>query len=120
MTVTRRELAEALKEEYGGTITDHDSWIKKFIEVLSTKISEKGRVEIRGFGSFNLNTIKAHTTVNPGVETPDGQKPPKLKVPESYTVDFRPSKSYKERLRADQKKAKAKAKRKTKSKKAKK
>ena len=39
MTVTRRDLAQALKEEHGGTISGHDEWIKKFIDVLSRKIS---------------------------------------------------------------------------------
>lgn len=101
-TVTRRDLAEALKQEYGGTIADNDSWIQAFIAVLSDQISKNGRVEIRGFGSFNLNTIKAHTTVDPSASVEDGQKRPKLQVPESYTVDFRPSRSYKDRLREDQ------------------
>lgn len=55
-TVTRRDLARALKEEYGGTITDNDVWIQAFVEVLSRKISEHGRVEIRGFGPFNLES----------------------------------------------------------------
>ena len=110
MTVTRRDLAQALKEEHGGTISGHDEWIKKFIDVLSRKISESGRVEIRGFGTFNLNSVRAHTTINPGVETPEGQEPERIEVPETYTVDFRPSGSYKERLRAERKpRAKAKS-----------
>lgn len=109
-TVTRRKLAEALKAEYGGTISGHDDWIKKFIKILSREISDKGRVEIRGFGSFNLNTIKAHTTINPGAEVPKGEEPERIEVPETYTVDFRASGNYKERLRDDQKKKKAKKK----------
>lgn len=116
MTVTRRDLAAALKEEYGGTIVAHDSWIKAFLDILSREISDKGHVELRGFGSFHLNTIKAHTTINPGIPTPEGGQPKKLKVPETYTVDFRPSGNYKERLKSDKKKT-AKA---AKSKKAKK
>jgi len=113
VSVTRRDLAKALKERHGGTITAHDSWIQDFVQILSEKISEEGRVSIRGFGTFNLNTIKAHTTINPGVEVPKGKKPKKLKVPETYTVDFTTAKSYKDRLKAEQKeKAKAKKKRK--------
>lgn len=113
VSVTRRDLAKALKDRHGGTITAHDSWIQDFVQILSEKISEEGRVSIRGFGTFNLNTIKAHTTINPGVEVPKGKKPKKLKVPETYTVDFTTAKSYKDRLKAEQKeKAKAKKKRK--------
>jgi len=115
VSVTRRDLAKALKERHGGTITAHDSWIQDFVQILSEKISDEGRVSIRGFGTFNLNTIKAHTTINPGIEVPEGKKPKKLKVPETYTVDFTTAKSYKDRLKAAQKK-KAKAKRKKKAK----
>ncbi|MCA9775174.1 MAG: HU family DNA-binding protein [Candidatus Eremiobacteraeota bacterium] len=115
MSVTRRDLAKALKDRHGGTITDHDSWIQDFVQILSEKISEEGRVSIRGFGTFNLNTIKAHTTINPGIEVPEGKKPKRIKVPETYTVDFTTAKSYKERLKAAQKKAKAKKKRKKKA-----
>lgn len=122
-TVTRRDLAKALKESHGGTIAGNDEWIQAFVEILSQKISEEGRVEIRGFGSFNLNTIKAHTTVNPGSAPTKAGKLKKTKVPETYTVDFRPSRLYKDRLKADQAKkkkasrAKSKPKSKTKRKK---
>lgn len=116
MAVNRRDLAKALKEEHGGTITEHDKWIENFIEVLSQKISEEGRVEIRGFGAFNLNSIKAHTTVNPSTSTDDGQKQKKMKVPKTYTVDFRPSGSYKDWLKKEHmKKSKSKSKKKKKS-----
>ena len=105
--VTRRDLAESLKEEYGGTISGHDDWIKNFIKVLSHKISDKGKVEIRGFGTFQLNTVKAHTTVSPASEPKKDGTLRKLKVPESYTVDFRASGSYKDRLKAEHGKKKS-------------
>lgn len=113
-TVTRRDLAIALKERTGGTISGHDEWIKAFIEILSEKISSAGRVEIRGFGAFKLNTIKAHTTVNPAITLKDGKKRKKTRVPKTYTVDFRPSKLYKERLKAEHGKSKSKSKAKAK------
>lgn len=107
-SVTRRDLARALKEAHGGTIVGHDDWIENFVEILSRKISEEGKVEIRGFGTFELNVIKAHTTVNPGSEPKEDGSLQKLRVPESYTVDFRPSGSYKDRLSADRAQAKKK------------
>lgn len=99
--VTRRDLARALKEELGGSITDHDRWIQAFVSNLSRKISESGRVEIRGFGSFKLNTIKAHETVRPADKSKKKKKK-RVKVPETYTVDFRPSKAYKDQIKAEQ------------------
>ena len=98
-TVTRRDLARALKEATGGTITDNDAWIVSFIDILSQKISQEGRVEIRGFGAFSLNTISAHSTVDPNTNE-------KREIPETYTVDFRPSRLYKERIKKDQAKKK--------------
>ena len=98
--VTRRDLARALKEELGGSITDHDRWIQAFVSTLSRKVAESGRVEIRGFGSFKLNTIKAHETVRPADKSKKKKK--RVKIPESYTVDFRPSKLYKDQIKADQ------------------
>ena len=107
--VTRRDLARALKEEYGGTIAGNDVWIQAFVDVLARKISENGRVEIRGFGAFNLNSVKAHTTVNPSETVEDGGERKTIKVPKTYTVDFRPSKSYKEQLKKDHAPKKSKA-----------
>jgi nucleoid DNA-binding protein len=118
-TVTRRELAVALKEEYGGTIQDHDGWILALVDIVSRKIAEHGRVEIRGFGSFNLSTIKAHTTVNPGLPVKEGKDRKTMHVPESYTVDFKTSRILKERLReahADKKKKKSKTKKRSRKK----
>jgi nucleoid DNA-binding protein len=100
-TVTRRDLARALKEKSGGSITEHDRWIQDFVDILSSQISQSGRVEIRGFGSFSLSTIKAHTTVSPTAKVKSGEARPKRSVPETYSVDFRPSKLYKERLKQD-------------------
>lgn len=100
--VTRRDLARALKDQHGGSIAEHDQWIQSFVDVLSQKISEVGRVEIRGFGAFSLNTIKEHTTVDPSTRPAKGKKRKKIKVPKSYTVDFRPSKLYRQRLKTDQ------------------
>lgn len=116
MTATRRDLARALKEQYGGSISGHDEWIKAFIDVLATSISEKGRVELRGFGAFSLSTIKAHTTVDPSVEVAEGEKRKRKKVPMSYSVDFRPSKLYKERLKKDQARKRRKKRRRSKKK----
>ena len=98
--VTRRDLARALKEELGGSITDHDRWIQAFVSTLSRKVAESGRVEIRGFRSFKLNTIKAHETVRPADKSKKKKK--RVKIPESYTVDFRPSKLYKDQIKAEQ------------------
>ena len=92
--VTRRDLARALKEELGGSITDHDRWIQAFVSNLSRKISESGRVDLRGIRNIKLNTIKAHETVRPADKSKKKKKQ-RVKIPETSTYDYRPSKTYK-------------------------
>lgn len=91
-SVSRRELAEELKERIGGTIGEHDTTIKTLLSIISDKMAAGERVQLRGFGTFESREIKAHKTVNPVTDK-------KMKVPKSYTVDFRPAKALKEQLK---------------------
>ena len=100
-TVTKRDLVEALQEKYGGSLADNERWVNFLFETLKDQLSDMGRAEIRGFGVFNVNTIKSHTTVNLKHKNKKSKKYKKLKVPETYTVDFRTSKKYRERLKKD-------------------
>ena len=58
-TVTKRELVEALQEKYGGSLADNERWVNFLFETLKDQLSDMGRAEIRGFGVFNVNTIKS-------------------------------------------------------------
>lgn len=92
MSENRRDLAEELKERVGGTIEAHNSWIKSLLEVISDKVADGERVELRGFGSFEAREIAGHETTNPTTGEP-------MKNPKSYTVDFRPAQDFKELVR---------------------
>ena len=115
-SVTKRDLAEALQEEYGGSLADNERWVTALFDNLKDQLSEVGRAEIRGFGAFSVNTIKAHTTINLKKKHKKSKRYKKLEVPETYTVDFRTSKTFKERLKKDRAAAKPKAKKRASSK----
>lgn len=90
--MTRRDLARALKSRIGGTIEDNDHWISVLLGVISDNVAAGERIELRGFGTFESRDIKAHETILPDT----GEK---MKNPKSYTVDFRPAKGFKEKLK---------------------
>lgn len=114
--VTKSDLAKALQQEYGGSLADNERWVTHLFDTLKDQLSKVGRAEIRGFGAFKVNRIKAHTTISPKKKHKKSKKYKKIKVPETYTVDFRTSKNYRDRLREDRAAAKPKTKKKASSK----
>jgi DNA-binding protein HU-beta len=92
MSITRRDLAEALKAQAGGTIETHDDWIDRLLQVISDKVADGERIELRGFGTFESREIRGHKTTNPVTGEP-------MQNPKSYTVDFRPAQGFKDKLR---------------------
>ena len=99
-TVTKKDLAEALQAKYGSSLADNERWVNGFFEIFKEQLAEKGRAEIRDFGVFKVNRVKAHTTVNlKSKKSKKTNQYKELKVPETFTVDFRTSKSYKESLK---------------------
>lgn len=118
-TVTKKDLAEALQAKYGSSLADNERWVNGFFEIFKEQLAEKGRAEIRDFGVFKVNRVKAHTTVNlKSKKSKKTNQYKKLRVPETFTVDFRTSKSYKDALKetwADSKPKKSKRKKSKKS-----
>ena len=92
LNVTRRDLAETLKERVGGTIQGHEKTILNLLEIISEEVAAGKRVQLRRFGTFESREIRAHKTINP-VTTK------KMKIQKSYTVDFRPSEALKKKLK---------------------
>lgn len=93
MSLTRRDLARAMKEKIGGSIESNDDWIAALLEVVSDQVAAGERIELRGFGTFESREIQAHKTTNPVT----GKK---MKNPKSYTVDFRPAQAFKRKLKS--------------------
>lgn len=92
MSVTRADIVRALAARMGETQRSTEQRVVALLETLSEALLADGRVELRGFGAFEVREIKAHSTVLPAT----GEK---HKVKKSYTVDFKPGKKLKNAIR---------------------
>jgi integration host factor subunit beta len=70
---------------------DAESVVKVILNALSDTLSNGGRIEIRGFGSFGLNYRPPRQGRNPK----NGEK---VKVPAKYVPHFNAGKELKERV----------------------
>ncbi len=92
MSATRADIVRALAERMGETQKSTEQRVVAMLELLSAALLSEGRVELRGFGAFEVREIKAHSTVLPAT----GEK---HQIKKSYTVDFKPAKKLKSSLR---------------------
>ena len=72
-------------------IKDIELGINQILEALSTTLSQGDRIEIRGFGSFNLHYRPPRNAHNPKT----GEK---LVTNPKYAVHFKPGKELRERV----------------------
>lgn len=70
---------------------DAESVVKVILNALSDTLSNGGRIEIRGFGSFGLNYRQPRQGRNPK----NGEK---VRVPAKYVPHFKPGKDLRERV----------------------
>lgn len=72
-------------------VKDAELGAKVIIDALSNTLSQGGRVEVRGFGSFSLNYRAPHNGRNP-------KNGARVKVPAKYIPHFKAGKSLRERV----------------------
>jgi integration host factor subunit beta len=72
-------------------IKDVESIVKEIIDALATTLSNGGRIEIRGFGSFKLNYRPPRIGRNPKT----GER---VTVPAKYVPHFKAGKELKDRV----------------------
>ena len=72
-------------------VKDAELGTKVIIDALSNTLSNGGRVEVRGFGSFSLNYRPPHNGRNPKNGAP-------VKVPAKYVPQFKAGKELRERV----------------------
>jgi integration host factor subunit beta len=92
--MTKRELIEKL---YLGSehlsFSDVELASKSLIDKLADSLADNQRIELRGFGSFCLNKMKAREGRNPKT----GEQ---VHLPDRYVVYFRAGKELRERVDA--------------------
>ena len=87
--MTKSELITQLSEKFSQLVhKDAELSVKTIIDSLGNTLSNGGRVEIRGFGSFSLNHRPARLGRNPKT----GEK---VNVPEKFLPHFKPGKELK-------------------------
>ncbi|OYX65203.1 MAG: integration host factor subunit beta [Sphingomonadales bacterium 32-64-17] len=91
----RSELLQSLSEDNPDLRTEEvEQVVDLFFDEIAQRLSEGGRVELRGFGTFSTRQRDARNGRNP--RTGDSVDVPAKKVP--Y---FKPGKEIRERLNAD-------------------
>ena len=87
--MTKSELITILSDKFSQLVhKDAELSVKTIIDSLGNTLSQGGRVEIRGFGSFSLNHRPARLGRNPKT----GEK---VNVPEKFVPHFKPGKELK-------------------------
>jgi integration host factor subunit beta len=90
--MTKSKLISRLAERFPQLAAkDAELSVKMIIDAMATSLSEGQRIEIRGFGSFDLNYRPPRTGRNP-------KSGAKVQVPEKYVPHFKAGKEMRERV----------------------
>lgn len=88
-TLTKKELVTKTAETAGITQQAALTAVESVLGTISSSLVAGRRVELRGFGSFNVQTNKARIGRNPKNPTVD------IAIPERTVVKFKVSKNWK-------------------------
>ncbi|MBX9895524.1 MULTISPECIES: integration host factor subunit beta [unclassified Nitrosomonas] len=90
--MTKSELISRLAARFPQLVTkDAELSVKTIIDAMARSLAKGERIEIRGFGSFDLNYRPPRVGRNPK----SGEK---VKVPEKYVPHFKAGKEMRERV----------------------
>ncbi|MCR5084868.1 MAG: integration host factor subunit beta [Succinivibrionaceae bacterium] len=90
--MTRAELIEALAEKFPSQSPRMvDTSVREIFELMIERLSQGERIEIRGFGSFEIRTREPRTAHNPKT----GEK---VELSERRVVHFKPGVELRERV----------------------
>lgn len=95
--MNKADLTQAIAQETGLSQRDAQQWLKAFTEVLQTSLKKRNRVQLVGFGSFEVRKRKARTGVNP-------QTGEKLKIKARWVPRFTPGKALRDLVAGAKKK----------------
>lgn len=91
----RSELLQALARDNPELRAEEiEQVVNIFFEEISARLTEGGRVELRGFGAFSTRDRNARTGRNPRTGDP-------VEVPAKRVPYFKPGKEMRERLNTD-------------------
>ncbi|GAA5786485.1 MULTISPECIES: integration host factor subunit beta [Chitiniphilus] len=92
--MTKSELIAKLTDRYPQLVAkDAELAVKTILDAMGKSLAQGRRIEIRGFGSFDLNYRPPRTGRNP-------KSGSKVEVPEKFVPHFKAGKELRERVDA--------------------
>ena len=89
--MNKAELVNAMATETGLTKKDVESVLNSFVNVVSNELSNKGKVQLVGFGTFETRERAARTCRNP-------QAGEDIKIAAATTPAFKAGKALKDKV----------------------
>jgi len=91
-TVSKADLVGIVADETGMKKKDVKDVMDAVLDKVSESLTKGAKVQLTGFGTFEIRARKARTGVKPGTTE-------KIKIPSSKYPAFKPGKSLKERVK---------------------
>ena len=89
--MNKTELVDAIAKESGLSKKDSEAAVKAFVDVVTKTLQKEDKVQLVGFGTFEVKKTAARTGHNPRT----GEK---LKIKASKTPKFKAGKAFKDAL----------------------
>lgn len=90
--MNKKELAEVIAEKFDLTKVKSNEIVDTVFESMVDALADGQKVEISGFGKFEVKTRSARTGINP-------QTKETIDIPASNTPSFKASKNLKDRVK---------------------
>jgi DNA-binding protein HU-beta len=91
-TITKSDLIDVLSEKTSAKKKDVKAMMDALVSEVAGALDKGNKVQITGFGTFEVRTRKARTGVRPGTTT-------KIKIPASKYPAFKPGKALKDQVK---------------------
>jgi DNA-binding protein HU-beta len=91
-TLTKSDLIDTLADKSGHKKKDVKALVDQLVSEISGALDKGNKVQITGFGTFEVRTRKARTGVRPGTKV-------KIKIPASKYPAFKPGKALKDQVK---------------------
>ncbi len=91
-TITKADLIDHVANHVGLKKKDAKNAVESFLSNVEKALGQGAKVQLTGFGTFEVRSRKARTGVKPGTTQ-------KIKIPASKYPAFKPGKALKDRVR---------------------
>ena len=89
--MTKADIVERIAAGTGLTKLETEAVVNGFLHTVKDAMTRNERVDLRGFGSFQVQERAARTARNPRTNTP-------VAVPASFAPVFKPSKEFRKQV----------------------